>query len=632
MRESLNEDTGWKWLLFSAIVCGFFLIGALALERVSPGSPWIFVGYLMAYAAGGWDAVRDAWDDCKNRRLDIHFLMLAVAVGASCIGAWWEGSALLFLFSLSGALEAMAMARTEREIRSLFRDAPKRALRVTSDGSTEEVELGHLSLGEMIRVLPGALFPVDGKVARGQTSADESMLTGEAIPVDKNAGDDVFGGTLNGWGMVEVTVSRLPQESAHAKIIRLIREAQASKAPSQRFTDRFGTPYTISILLLSFAAFAWWHWGCGLPAWTSSNHQPSAIYRAMTLLVVCSPCALVISIPSAILAGIAAAAKRGILFRGGIALENFANTQRLAVDKTGTLTEGEFQIIRIDTWPESQQDHILLRAAILSEQSTHPLSRAIARSYFSQNQAHGETLTEFTSITGKGLRGKINDESVTLGRRSLFPDAPWLMRFDDPPIGLTEVLVESPNVVGRILLRDAPRPESKGLIQALQRMGIRVAMLTGDRPESANRLAEELGLDEARASMTPESKVAAIQEWQAKGEKVAMVGDGINDAPALAVADVSIGMGLRGADAVLEQADVILLQDQLSKVLTAYHLSHQCRTIIRQNLILSLGVLLVLAISALGFSVPLPIGVLGHEGSTVIVVLNSLRLLWLRDP
>lgn len=626
--SSEHHEPHWRWLLASAAACGLFLCLALWMERQPGFSSWAVLCYVLSYLAGGWDAAIDTWRNVRRGQLEIHFLMLAVAVGAAMIGAWWEGSALLFLFSLSGALESMAMARTEREIRSLFRDSPRVAWVVVASGETMEAPVDSLVKGQIVRILPGSQFPVDAKIISGQTAADESMLTGESLPVDKHVGDSVFGGTLNTWGPVDAEVLRPPAESAHAKIIRLIREAQASKAPSQKFTDRFGTPYTIGILLLSALAFCWWHWGAGLPAWSSHGEKSSALYRAMTLLVVSSPCALVISIPSAILAGIASAARKGILFRGGIALENLATIDRLAVDKTGTLTEGEFQIISIQTWPEGREDELLGCSAALSQQSTHPLSRAIANA---GRLKFGELhiVTQVESITGKGLRGDVAGKSFWQGRRSLFPESDWLSHFADPAPGLTEVLVKSEDVAGRILLSDAPRLSSKPLVKQLQQWGIRVAMLTGDRPESASMLAQELGLDEARASMTPESKVAAIQEWKARGEKVAMVGDGVNDAPSLAVADVSIGMGLRGSDAVLEQADVILLNDQLEKVLIAYRLSKACRMIIRQNLVISLGVLVILALGSLGFALPLPLGVLGHEGSTVIVVLNSLRLLFL---
>jgi Cd2+/Zn2+-exporting ATPase len=626
--KDLTPDSGeWKIHLSSALVCGFFLLTGVYFDRQSGMHQVALACYIISYVAGGWDALIDAWTEGIKGKLDIHFLMLAVAIGAAFIGAWWEGSVLLFLFSLSGALEAMAMARTEKEIRSLFQDSPKVAQRVNSDGSLAEVPVDSLLVGERLRILPGSQFPVDACVVQGATAADESMLTGESIPVEKGLQDTVFGGTLNTWGAVDAEVLRLPSESAHGKIIRLIRDAQASKAPSQRFTDRFGTTYTLSILALSFAAFSWWHWGQGLSAFVSSVAEPSAFYRAMTLLVVCSPCALVISIPSAILAGIAAAARRGVLFRGGVALENLATIQRLAVDKTGTLTKGEFVITAIESFPESGKKVVLEAAAALSQQSTHPLSRAIAAEWLKQHGARAGVIEDYQSVAGQGVEGNYQGHSVKQGRRSYFSAESVVQKFPDPEPGFTEVLVDAGEVTGRIILRDAPRLESKAMIQRLHAMGIKVTMLTGDRPESAALLSKELGLDDSRSGLHPEDKVAAIVDWRKQGEVVAMVGDGINDAPSLAVADVSIGMGLRGSDAVLEQADVILLHDRLDKVLTALSLSRRCRSIIRQNLVISLGVLVLLGVGSIGYKLPLPLGVLGHEGSTLIVVLNSLRLL-----
>jgi Cd2+/Zn2+-exporting ATPase len=437
MDSELEEAGEWRWLLASALACGFFLVVAIVVERVPSIAPYAVIIYLLSYATGGWDALIDAWKKLRQGSLDIHFLMLAVAAGAAFIGAWWEGAVLLFLFSLSGALEAMAMARTEKEIRSLFRDSPKVATVILPSGETEERAVDELLVGDKVRVLPGSQFTVDARVMSGQSAADESMLTGEALPVDKGAGDTVFGGTLNTWGVVDAEVLRPTTESAHAKIIRLIRDAQASKAPSQRFTDRFGTPYTIGILLLSAAAFCWWHWVSGLPAWTSEAGETSALYRAMTLLVVSSPCALVISIPSAILAGIAAAARSGILFRGGIALENLATIDRLALDKTGTLTEGEFQIMAIESVPAGSEDELLGLAASLSQQSTHPLSRAISLAWRKKHGALATAPSEVESIPGKGVRGTVGEQTVTQGRRSLFEEGKWMVEFPDPLPGMT---------------------------------------------------------------------------------------------------------------------------------------------------------------------------------------------------
>ena len=626
--EAASSEPSWRVLLASAVGCGLCVLLGIYFDRIPELHNLAHASYATAFLLGGWDAAVDTFDRMKRYHLDIHFLMLAVAIGAAAIGSWWEGGALLFLFSLSNALEALALARTEREIRSLFRDAPKTATLVAADGSEREVHADGLMAGQSIRILPDHQFPVDARVLSGQSAADESSLTGESVAVEKQPGDTVFSGTLNTYGPLLAEVLRPPSESAHARIIRLIRDAQASKAPSQRFTDRFGTRYTIGLLGLTIAMFFVWHFDLGQPAFNSSATTRSAFYRAMTLLVVCSPCALVISIPSAVLTGIAAGARRGILFRGGIALENLATIQRLAVDKTGTLTKGELGLIAIDSSAPGENAEVLGLAAALSRQSKHPVSRAIANAYLLQHGHDAPPASTLTSLPGQGLRGEVNGEITVLGRRSLFPDHAWIQELADPAPGLTEVLVASPSRAGRILFRDALRPEAAALIDQLHDQNIRVTMLTGDRPQAAELVARELHLDDTQAGLTPEGKVAAIQAWRAAGERVAMVGDGVNDAPSLAAADVSIGMGLRGSDAVLEQADVILTQDKLERVLEALTLSRRCRSIIRQNVAISLGVVVLLAISALGSWIPLPLGVLGHEGSTVIVVLNSLRLLW----
>ncbi|WP_052573534.1 heavy metal translocating P-type ATPase [Haloferula sp. BvORR071] len=623
-----HSEPGWPWLLGSAIICGVATLTGVLLQRTD-APPQLALGlYALAYLSGGWEAALDSLSNLRRFRLDIHFLMLAVAVGAAIIGAWWEGAALLFLFSLSGALEAMAMARTEREIRSLFQEAPKQALLASPDGSTRQIAVAELYPGAIVRILPGEQFPADARVTGGESAADESSLTGESLPVDKAPGDHLFGGTLNTWGVLEASVTRAPGDSAHARIIHLIREAQASKAPSQRFTDRFGTAYTLGILGFSFLMFLWWHLGAGLPAFYGATPESSAFYRAMTLLVVCSPCALVISIPSAILAGIAAGARRGILFRGGVALENLATINRLAVDKTGTLTKGELELVSCESSPPGREDELLALAAALSANSTHPLSRAIVKESLRRKLPAPGEVSGFESISGQGLEGSIGGRIVRQGRRAMFSGDAWLSALPDPQPGLTEVLVQAgEDLRGRILLRDAPRSEAAPLIRRLAEEQIRVTMLTGDRPESAELIAKELGLAEFRAGLHPEDKVKAIRDWRAAGERVAMAGDGVNDAPSLAAADISIGMGLRGSDAVLEQADIVLTHDRLERIVDALSLSRRCRRIIRENLAISLGVVVMLGLAALGSRLALPLGVLGHEGSTVVVVLNSLRLL-----
>ena len=626
-----HSENSWPLLLGSAILCGLATLAGIITQRYEDMANITLGLYLIAYMTGGWDAALDTINKLRKLRLDIHFLMVCVAVGAAFIGAWWEGAALLFLFSLSGALEAMAMARTEREIRSLFNDAPKQALLIGANGSTQEVAVSALRQGDEIRILPGEQFPTDSVIIDGESSADESSITGEANPVKKQTGDHVYGGTINTWGKLDASVEKVAGDSAHARIISLIKEAQTSKAPSQRFTDRFGTAYTIAILTLSFVMFLVWHYSMQLPAFISDVENKSAFYRAMTLLVVCSPCALVISIPSAILAGIASGARRGVLFRGGIAVENFADISRLAMDKTGTITKGELELIDIETNVADNDQSILDLAASLSLNSTHPLSRAILAEHRKRDGTQ-IGISNFVSIPGKGLKANINNHQVILGRRDLIldqvPPNDWLNALPLPDPGLTEVIVQHKELTGRLLLRDTPRPEARELISKLNQDGIKTSMLTGDRAASAQIIADEVGLCDFHHGLHPEDKVALIQNWRDQGDKVAMAGDGINDAPSLAAADVSIGMGLRGSDAVLEQADVVLTHDNLESLLEAYHLSRYCRRIIRQNLSISLGIVLLLGLAALGSWIPLTVGVLGHEGSTIIVVANSLRILF----
>jgi Cd2+/Zn2+-exporting ATPase len=636
--ESLEaqDDDEWKPALLAAILCGLFGLAGWGIEHWGQSLPhWLPTTlYLLSYLAGAWFPAQDVWSLLRQRTLDVHFLMLCVALGAAVIGHWWEGATLLFLFSLSGALEDFAMARTRREVRSLFKHAPKEASLVNAQGNEERVPVETLAPGMTVRLRPGDLVPVDAEVVSGKSAADESSLTGESVPVDKNKGDMLFGGTLNLWGSMDAKVLKPASESSLAKIIRLIHEAQDSKAPAQRFTDKFGTTYTYAILGLSLAMFLVWWLGQGLPAFVAPVGQPSAFYRAMTLLVVASPCALVLSIPSAILAGIAAGARRGVLFRGGAAVEKLAEITKVAMDKTGTLTTGEPAVIAIEALAAGQENELLRAAASLAHHSTHPLSRALSQ-HATRLGLHLETIPHVISDPGQGLRAQWTtpDGSTTearLGRREFFGEAAWVHNLSLPPTGVTEVIVQAGPLKGRALLRDELRAGSRPLIATLHKMGLKLAMLTGDRAEAANTIGQSLGLDEICSELKPEGKVAAIQRWTKAGERVAMIGDGVNDAPCLAAAHVSVGMGVRGSDAVLEQSDVVLMKDRLENFLAAVRLSRSARSIIRQNLALSLGTIVVLVCSALGGWIPLTLGVVGHEGSTVIVVLNSLRLLFLR--
>jgi Cd2+/Zn2+-exporting ATPase len=578
--------------------------------------------FAVAYIAGGWKTAEEVWHKIKSGVLEIHFLMLAVAVGAACVGHWDEGALLLFLFSLSGALEELAAYRTERELAGLFRAAPREAIRILEDGTEEKVAVDLLEPGMRVRVRPGDGFPVDAEVIEGRSGADESSLTGESAAVSKEIGSMVLAGTLNLWGRVDLRVLRRAKESALEGILRLIREAQEQKAPSQRFTDRFGTRYTQSILALSaIMFFVWW----GLAGWGKADVRP-AFYKTMTLLVVASPCALVLSIPSAILAGIAAGARRGILFRGGSPIERLGGVTRVALDKTGTLTTGEMKVRAVEV-VGGAEDALLREAAGLGVQSLHPVSVAIVR----EARRRGFQIPEvqdFSSATGGGLKGKIESgDECRLGRRTFFDGAKWVDSLPAPKPGVTEVFFGAGMLRGRILLEDEIRKSSRPLLEWLVAQGLKVTMLTGDREAAARLVAEQVGLKEYRFGLHPEDKVEAIRDWSRQGEKVAMVGDGVNDAPSLAAAEIGVAMGARGTGAALAESDIILMRDRLESFAEAYDLSRRTRRIITQNLVLSLGTIVLLVSAALGASIPLTWGVAGHEGSTVIVVLNSLRLL-----
>lgn len=632
MDEHEHDHEHWREAMVLALICLAATIAGFVLNANGLGT-WALVAFIAAYISGAWHPAEEVWELLQQRVLDVHFLMLAVAVGAAIIGHWSEGAILLFLFSFSGALEGYAMNRTKKEISSLFREAPKEATVVRRNGEEEQVPVARLTPGMVLRIRPGEQFPVDGVITTGTTAADESNLTGEAVPVDKKPGDTVLSGTLNTWGRIDCRVLRPASESALNKIITLIKEAQASKAPAQRFTDKFGTKYTYAILGLSTLMFFVWWLGFGLPAFDASEGHKSAFYNAMTLLVVGSPCAMVLSIPSAILAGIAAGARRGVLFRGGAAIEKLAEVTHVAMDKTGTITTGELALEKVESFPPGRENEVLQLAASLAQNSSHPVSRAIS-GVVKEKQLAPVAIDDFHSITGQGVAAKLGADfngvaqgtAITLARRSAFGE--WIAAVAEPEIGVTETILEAGSLRGRILLRDSIRTTSAALLQKLYSQKIEVTMLTGDRAEAAQSVADQVGLKDFRAGLKPEQKVGAIEEWTKNGEKVAMIGDGVNDAPSLAAAYVGVGMGIRGSDAALEQADVVLMQDRLENFYYAYRLSHRARAIIYQNLVISLGVVVVLVISALGAYIPLTLGVFGHEGSTVVVVLNSLRLLF----
>ena len=623
--SSPNE---WKKLAFLAGLCLLFGLAGWIAQRAAAPAVIILPLFALSYLCGAWDAAGESFERIRHGELEIHFLMLAVAFGAALIGAWGEGALLLFLFSAAGAMEHFANARTQEEIGALLRGAPKTAT-VLENGQERELAVDSLLPGMHLRVRAGEQIPVDIRVTAGESACDESNLTGESRPMSKQPGDIALAGTLNSWGVLDGEVVRPASQSALQKIVNLIEQAQHLKAPSQRFSDRFGTGYTYFVLLSCLAFFLVGWLILKWPPFLAETTRASAFYRAMTLLVVMSPCALVLSVPSAILSAIACGARRGVLFRGGAAIETLADVKTVALDKTGTLTEGTPALVQIDSLGGTEKD-LISAAYNLARLSNHPLSRALQK-ICAQRDASLLDMTHIESTAGAGITARRRGLLYALGRRDFVQAAVSssdcsAARAEEHDVA--EVWVAGPGVCGRFLLRDQLRAEARAMLAQLHRAGIRTVMLTGDRTATAELIARQAGVDQVQSQLSPDEKVRAVQELKAHGDHVAMIGDGVNDAPSLAAADVGVAMGARASDAAMEQAEVILMNDRLENFVIAYELSRRAKRIIGQNITIALGTVIVMALLALVRGIPLSLGVVAHEGSTVVVVLNSLRLLF----
>ncbi|MFA6091439.1 MAG: cation-translocating P-type ATPase [Elusimicrobiota bacterium] len=628
-----EEEESWETLAVLAGLSAAFGLAALGVSYAALGPAWLpGLLYGASMVAGGYDALKDSAHDIPKGKFDVHFLMLAVAVGAAFVQELPEGALLLFLFSASHAMELYAEHRTRKGIDALLSAAPKTA-RLEKDGVVSEVPIERIAVGDILVLLPGNQVPVDAEVVSGRTTVDESNLTGESLPITKEPGDSLRSGSFNKSGVVRARAVRPAAESTFQKLTRLIHEAQNLRAPSQRFTDKFSTPYTFAILgasALLFAALCF----MGMPPFTVPVGGTSAFYRAVTLLVVASPCALVLSIPSAILAAIARGTLQRILFRGGAAVERMALADVVAMDKTGTLTTGELHVERVEVLSGAARPDagmsLLRAAAALERNSTHPVAAAIARYADDQGLSVDEP-EDFKEVEGFGVQGRFDGKETRVGRKAFIEsqgNVEPIPGGDELDPGTMSLWVAHGPLIGRILLRDEVRPESAEVVAKLRSMGKRVVMLTGDREEVAARIAEQLGVDEYRAGLAPDEKFKAVEGLKAAGHKVVMVGDGLNDAAALAAADVSVGMGgARSTDAALENSDVVLMKDSLQNLLAAFELSAYARRIITVNLVVSLGVILTMVASAILGIIPLSVGMVIHESSTILVCMLSMLLL-----
>jgi len=623
-----SDEVTYRAELALAAACGVLLVLASLLGAARVPAPWPDAVMLLALAAGAVMPLKETGPSLLRRRIDIDLLMLLAAFGAAWLGELGEGALLMFLFSGSGALESFTSRRTRQSIEALKGHLATTAVRLLDDGDDEEVAVEALAVGDRILIRPGARVPADGLVVAGESTVSQAALTGESMPVLKQAGDEVLGGTMNLQdGALTVTVSRPASDSTIARMIRLVEEAEANRAKTQVFTDWFGERYTVVVIVGVALAYLAFRYALALPF-------ERALYRAMTLLVVASPCALVLATPAALLAAIATAARHGILVKGGGVFEQVAKVKVVVFDKTGTLTMGKPRVEEVIPVNGTSPDEIVRLAASVEHASEHPLAAAIVREAERRGLALAEA-TEFQAITGRGVIAAVEGRQIRVGSRRWFEagstDGPLCDRVTCPhhdPSECRALVVGAPHAIGLIDLQDTVRPSAAPTCLALHRSGLRLAMLTGDGRAAAAAVATAVGLDEVRAELMPAEKLAIIKEFQTAVGPVMMVGDGVNDAPALATAEVGVAMGGIGSDVALETADVVLTTDDLARLPLLVTLSKRAVRTVHQNLVVAISVIVMMSLLVLlTEQVRMPVAVLAHEGGTVLVVLNGLRLL-----
>lgn len=619
------------FITFVAMIAGW-LVERTAVTDTMPLPALIL--YIVAYAAGGVFGVQAGWAALRELRIDVDLLMILAALGAAVVGQPFEGAMLLFLFSLSNVLQEMALQRTRRAIESLMELRPDTA-QVEREGEWVTLPIEEVELDDRFVVKPGERLPLDGVIVAGQAHIDQAAITGESMPVNKEKGDTVFAGTINQNGHLEVRVTKLAQESTLARLIEMVEEAQGEKAGTQRFIDKAEQYYAIGVIL--FTAVVW-----AVPQLMGWEPFSDSLYRAMTIMVAASPCAIVISTPATVLSAIGNGARRGILFKGGIYVENAAAIKVIAFDKTGTLTVGKPEMTDLIKLDEAiAPEELLLLTAAVEARSEHPLAQAVVRAA----AAEGLTLPEatgFTSQVGRGVEAEVNGRFIRIGNGRYFQNIPTqnlenaqTKAAELEAEGKTSVIVaeldankQQAQVLGVVAFADVLRPDTHQVIQDLKQAGIeRVVMLTGDNETVARHIAAEAGVDDYYAELLPADKVDAIKQIEAQYGPTAMVGDGVNDAPALATATIGIAMGAAGTDVALETADIVLMADDLSNLPYLIGLSHATRRTLVVNLTFALAMIVMMVAAVFSINLALPLAVIGHEGGTVLVSLNGLRLL-----
>lgn len=613
----------------AALGSGVLMLFAWAMGSWS--EVFSIVLYVISYTIGGWNKAKEGVETLvKERDLDVNLLMIAAALGAATIGYWNEGAMLIFIFALSGALESYTMERSKKDISSLMALKPATAMRIEK-GSMNEVAIDQLVIGDLLLVRPGDLIPADGKVYRGESAVDQASITGESEPVEKCAGSEVFAGTVNGEGPLYIEVTKSAENTLFSKIIKMVEEAETDVPNSQRFIKRLEAIYA-RVVVASTVALIF------LPPFLLDWSWSATFYKAMVFLVVASPCALVSSIMPAMLSAISKSARKGILFKGGVHLENMARTSVVAFDKTGTLTEGTPQVTDFIAAEGYNREELLAISASIEHMSRHPLAEAIVRKA-EEEYLELRGVQESKTITGWGIEGQVDGHLWKIGKSNLLDEltssamdselAFWRTKRQQlAEEGKTvSIILDGEHIAGMIALQDTVRPQAEAAVRKLQELGIKVAMLTGDREATAKVIAASTGVDLVFADLLPEDKVKHIKALREKHGNVVMVGDGVNDAPALATATVGMGMGMKGSGAALEIADVVLMNDNIEEIASTISLARRSQRIVKQNMIFAVTVIAVLMISNFVQGIALPFGVIGHEGSTILVILNGLRLL-----
>lgn len=611
--------------MIATTISGILIILGIVLQwqNFDTAAAIIFV---LSFIIGGYKQAKEGFiDTVENKHLNVDILMVLAAVGASLIGYWMEGALLIFIFSLSGSLEEYATDKSTQAITALMNIVPEIAKRINPDGSIEDVAVKDLKVGDTLMVPKGASIPIDGTIASGLGLIDEAAISGESVPVEKTVGDDIFGSTINLSEALTMTVSKESKDTLFAKIIRMVEEAQKTPSKTASFINRIENTYVKIVLVFVPVMIAVFYflldWG-----WNES------FYRGMVLLTVASPCALVASATPAVLSAISNAAKRGILFKGGIAIENFSAMDCIAFDKTGTLTEGKPVVTEANYLAGTDEKHIMSVVYALEHSSTHPIASALVQHLETKEYVKNQ-MDSIQDLTGFGLAGEAFGSKWKIGKKTFVVtdelNEPSFVKeaFALQNEGKTVIYVsQDDKVVAYYALLDTPKSEAEDMIAFFKANGVHTIMITGDNEATGQTIGKQLGVDEIRANCLPEDKTTILKELQAKYKLVGMVGDGVNDAPALANADIGIAMG-EGTDIAMETADVVLMKSELDKLEYCYGLSKKLKKITMQNIIFSITVILILILSNLFQLINLPLGVVGHEGSTILVILNSLRLL-----